>query len=245
VKEGQTNARLEAPEGNRLSGLRIDPFSSGADAPLPGMGTPNSSGCMLHSALDELGSSMLRDLLDSPSPFEKRDTLRTSRGSWPLGASTFAPTIAAPPAHCNQTWGETPVDSRVPAASFGMEEPASRTALLGRNAPMTCFGSPPTASNAAACAPWWQSGGNVCLGSLPLPSGSGGLPLQNGAMAASPAMRPIPGCSPPIGPAATPSWGGFGGTPPFVSLSPPGASLPAAQYSGQQRRGEEDGGWAA
>jgi len=202
---------------NRLSGLRIDPF--GGTAALPGMDGPPSAG--IHSALDELGSSMLRDLLDSPPAAHTDGPVGAPRraaahDSWGLGAS----------AQASGGWGHRSADS------FGPRDHSARQGLAKSAPSLGGFGSPAPAS----ASPWWNSGGGA-FGGLPIPSSGSGsslngslgglpLPLSKGAAPASALLS-----------GGGSEWGGFG-------VPGLGGLPPAGQYAGQRRRSDGGDGWA-
>lgn len=252
---GVATARPQLPpiQVNRLSGLQIDPFSSGADVPLPGMGASPSAGANLHSALDELGSSMLRDLLDSPPAANgysgKGAAPQPAADSWNLGPAVGS-TAGMPAARAvPRPWGPAQVVPHPPIGAFGGVGLTPRPSL--RNHPASLGGfvaaAPVPAAaaggGAAPCAPWWQSGGSGALGSLPLPSGHGLPPINGGAVPPSPPLGPVLGSSPPFGPSPQLGWGGFCPAS-GLSILPPMAGLPSAAQFPLQRRRDEAGGWS-
>lgn len=246
-----TRQVLPPSHGNRLSGLQIDPFSSGADVPLPGMGTPPSAGAHLHSALDELGSSMLRDLLDSPPTAcihsGKSAPPQPTAASWNLGPSLSSAAALPAARSATRRWGAGQVSPHSPVggAFGGADLPLPQSSPLSHTQSLTGFGAsvaPAPASGATSCAPWWQSGGSVSLGSLPLPNGNGHPTL--GALTTSLPLGPVPGgSSPQFMPSPQPGWPSFGSSAGLSSLPPVAGRPPAAQFATQRRR-DETGGWS-
>ncbi|EOD37549.1 hypothetical protein EMIHUDRAFT_225435 [Emiliania huxleyi CCMP1516] len=125
-------------------------------------------------SFDELGSSMLRELLDSPSPP-------------PLPMQQ-----PAPPARVRAaSWGDSPAASPwsppAPfvggAAAFGHADPLGHPRGQDMATGLPPLGVPsPAGASGTSCSPWWQSGGNLSLGGLPAPALAdwGGFGLTSG-----------------------------------------------------------------
>jgi hypothetical protein len=249
--DSAATARLQLPpsQGNRLSGLQIDPFSSGADVPLPGMGAPPSLGVNLHSALDELGSSMLRDLLDSPPAANghpgKGATRQANNSSWNLGPAVSS-NVGVPAVRVGaQPWGTGHVSPHSPVGAFGGVDLLHQSSLRDHTdyAAATLVAPLAAGGGAAPCAPWWQSGGSGALGSLPFPSCNGLPPHIGGAVPASPPLGSVLGSSPQFRLPLQPCWGDFRSV--SEQSSPPSmAGLPQTAQFASQRRRDEPGRWS-